>query len=247
MRFGKETFIRPFPISIDTTNDTRYYDPEISAQVDKLRKELNLNNKIVAIGVDRIDYTKGIVERLMAVDRFLELYPEYRNRFVFIQLGAPSRTHIKRYHELISEIDELVDKINWKYQEESWKPIVYLKKHFSHAEIEPFYALSDLGVVSSLHDGMNLVAKEYVFAKKDFSGVLLLSQFTGASKELTDAILINPYSIKEFAENIKLAIELPDMEKKKRMQNMHSIIAENNVYRWAANIITELINLKKSE
>jgi trehalose 6-phosphate synthase len=245
IRFGKETFIRPFPISIDSTNPAESYSPEVLRQVEKLRKELNLENKIVAVGVDRIDYTKGIIERLMAVDRFLEKYSEYRNRFVFIQLGAPSRTHIKRYHELISEIDELVDKINWKYQQENWKPVIYLKRHFSQIEIEPYYALADIGIVSSLHDGMNLVAKEYVFAKKDRSGILLLSQFAGASKELSEAILINPYSIKEFAENIKLAIELPVEEKKRRMQNMRDVIVENNVFKWAGNIISELINLKK--
>ncbi len=245
MRFGKETFIRPFPISIDSNELKDHYDPKILAQIGKIRKEFHLEGKVVAVGVDRIDYTKGIVERLLAVDRLLEKYPEYRNKFVFVQLGSPSRTHIKRYHELISEIDELVGKINWKYAEGNWKPILYFKKHFSHQEIEPYYALSDMCIVSSLHDGMNLVAKEYVFSKKDAGGTLLLSQFTGASKELTDAIMINPYSIEEFAESIRTAIEMPADEKKRRMRNMRANITENNVYRWAANIITELTTLKK--
>ena len=245
MRFGKETFIRPFPISIDSTGIENAYDAKTVSQVNKLRKEFQLEGKIIAVGVDRIDYTKGIVERLLAVDRLLEKYPEYRNKFVFVQLGSPSRTHIKRYHELISEIDELVEKINWKYQEGNWKPILYFKKHFSHEEIEPYYAMSDMCLVSSLHDGMNLVAKEYVFAKKDSSGALLLSQFTGASKELTDAIMINPYSIEEFSESIRTAITMPEDEKKRRMKNMRANITEHNVYRWAATIISELTTLKK--
>lgn len=246
MRFGKETFIRPFPISIDSSGSAKTYDPDIITEVEKLRKEFDLNNKIIGVGVDRIDYTKGIVERLLAIDRFLEKYLEYKNKFVFIQLGSPSRTHIKRYHELISEIDELVEKINWKYLTGNWKPIIYLKKHFSHEEIEPFYALADMCIVSSLHDGMNLVAKEYIHAKKDLSGCLLLSQFTGAARELTDAILINPYSAEEFADSIKYAIKLSDEEKKQKMKNMRSIITNNNVYRWAASIISELTTIKKN-
>lgn len=246
MRFGKETFIRAFPISIDSSVSSESFDPTIIAQMEKLRKEFDLDNKIVAVGVDRIDYTKGIIERILAIDRFLEKYPEFKNNFVFIQLGSPSRTHIKRYHELISEIDELVEKINWKYRNSDWKPIIYLKKHFSHEEIEPFYALADICIVSSLHDGMNLVAKEYVYAKKDLSGSLLLSQFTGAARELTDAVLINPYSIEEFADSIKQVIDLSDEEKKRKMKNMRAVVTENNVYRWASNIISELTTLKKN-
>lgn len=246
MRLGKETLIRPFPISIDSTDMDSAYDPQVLSQINKIKKEFHLEGKIIAVGVDRIDYTKGIVERLLAVDRLLEKYPTYKNKFVFVQLGSPSRTHIKRYHELISEIDELVEKINWKYNEENWRPVLYFKKHFSHEEIEPYYAMADMCIVSSLHDGMNLVAKEYVYAKKDANGSLLLSQFTGASKELTDAIIINPYSIEEFAESIRLAIELPEHEKKRRMKNMRTVITENNVYRWAGTIISELTSLKKN-
>jgi trehalose 6-phosphate synthase len=243
--YGKETFIRPFPISIDSQDSSEKFDPKVLAQIEKIKKEFNLENKIIGVGVDRIDYTKGIVERINAIDRFLEKYPEYKSRFVFIQLGSPSRTHIKRYHELVSEIDETIEKINWKHRTGEWNPILYLKKHFSHEEIEPFFAMADLCIVSSLHDGMNLVAKEYVHAKKDLSGCLLLSQFTGAAREFTDAYLINPYSIEEFAGIIKQAIEADSVEKKLRMKNMRTIISENNVYRWAASIVTELTTLKK--
>ena len=245
VRSGKETFIRAFPISIDAHIDDGSFRVDPVRQVEKLRKELELEDGIViAVGVDRIDYTKGIVERILAIDRFLDKYPEYKKNFVFVQLAAPSRTHIKRYHDLIGKIDELVEKINRKHTDGNWKPIIYLKKHFSEDDIQPYYRLGDICIVSSLHDGMNLVAKEYVAEKSDLSGALILSQFTGAARELTDAILINPYSIEEFADSIKLAIQMPKEEKQRRMENMRKVIAENNIFRWAANIITELIALK---
>ena len=244
VRFGRETFIRAFPISVDGYISEGASSIEAS-KIDAIRKEFDLENKIVALGVDRIDYTKGLIERILAIDRFVEKYPEYKNKFVFIQLAAPSRVHIKRYHDLMGEIDELVEKKNWKYSDGVWRPIIYLKRHFSPEEIKPYYALADICIVSSLHDGMNLVAKEYIASKSDLSGALILSRFTGASKELTDAIQINPYSIEEFADSIKLAVKMPIEEKRKRMENMRKIVRENNVYRWAGNIVTELTALKK--
>jgi trehalose 6-phosphate synthase len=216
-------------------------------QKEKICEELNLAGKIVAVSVERIDYTKGIVERLLAIDRFLEKYPEYRKRFVFIQIAAPSRTHIKRYHDLVGEIDELVDRTNWKYSEGDWSPVIYLKRQFTHEEISPYYQLADLCIVSSLHDGMNLVAKEFIAAKYDLSGILLLSRFTGAARELTDAVPINPYAIEEFAESIRGAIEMPAEEKRRRMARMREIVSKNNVYFWAANIITELTAVQNSQ
>ncbi len=244
VRLGKETFVRSFPISINGYSDGKgvFVDAQILA---KTKREFDLQDKIVMLGVDRIDYTKGITERILAIDRFLEKYPKYKKKVVFLQLAAPSRTHIKRYHDLIGEIDELVEKINWKHMDGEWRPIIYLKKHFSPEEILPFYMIADICIVSSLHDGMNLVAKEYVAAKKGSTGMLILSQFTGASRELTDSVQINPYSIEDTADKIKFAIEMPDEEKSKRMENMRRIIRENNVYRWAANIVTELTALKK--
>lgn len=244
VRSGKETFIRAFPISVDAQIGDGSFKVDPARQVDKIRKELELKNEIIAVGVDRIDYTKGIVERILAIDRFLEKYPEYKKKFVFIQLAAPSRTHIKRYHDLIGEIDELVEKINWKHIEGDWKPIIYLKKHFSQDDIQPYYKLADICIVSSLHDGMNLVAKEYIAQKDELNGMLILSQFTGAARELTDAVMINPYSTEEFADSIKFAIQMPEEEKRRRMENMREVVAENNIYRWAANIIIDMVSLK---
>lgn len=244
VRSGKETLVRSFPISVDININSGISRNE-KEEILRIRKEFELNDKIIALGVDRIDYTKGLAERMMAIDRFFEKYPEYKGKFIFIQLGAPSRTHIKRYHDLMGELDELVEKINWKYMANDWKPIVYLKRHFSPEEIKPYYRIADTCIVSSLHDGMNLVAKEFISAKNDLNGNLILSKFTGAARELMDAIQINPYSIEEFANSIKLAVEMPVEEKKRRMANMRNIITENNIYRWAGDIITELTALKK--
>ncbi len=245
IRASKETLIRSFPISVDIGINSKV-DPGEAGQINRIRKEFELDGKIVALGVDRIDYTKGLAERMMAVDRFLEKYPGHKKKFVFIQIGAPSRTHIKRYHDLMGELDELAEKINWKHMDDEWKPIIYLKRHFSPEEIKPFYRIADICIVSSLHDGMNLVAKEYISTKNDLSGSLILSCFTGASKELTDAIQINPYSIEEFADSIKLAADMPIPEKKRRMENMRKIVMNNNIYKWAGSVITDLTTIKKA-
>jgi len=239
VRGSHETLVRPFPISINGYFDRGETAPDDEA-VQRIRTELRLEGKIVAVGVDRVDYTKGIAERILAIDRFLEKYPEYQGRFVFVQIGAPSRTHIRRYHDFGAEIDDLIQRKNWKYSNESWEPIVYINRHLSPEEIRPYYEIGDLCIVSSLHDGMNLVAKEYVGSKRGSEGMLVLSRFTGASRELTDAVLVNPYSIEEFADAIRHAIEMPGAEKRRRMEAMRRTVAEHNVYRWAADIVTEL-------
>ncbi len=245
VREEKETFIRAFPISIDGYFGDKTPAPE-AGQAERIRDELGLEGKIVAIGVDRVDYTKGIIERILAIDRFLEKYPEYRKRFVFIQIGAPSRTHIKRYSDFAMEVDDLIRKKNRKHSDDTWQPIIYLNRNVPPEEVRAYYEVGDICIVSSLHDGMNLVAKEYVAAKGvGADGMLILSRFTGASRELADAVLINPYSIEEFADAIKFAIEMPAAEKQRRMENMKKIIVENNVYGWAAKIVTELTALKK--
>ncbi|MBI4845638.1 MAG: trehalose-6-phosphate synthase [Candidatus Omnitrophica bacterium] len=246
VRMNKETFVRAFPISVVGYTDKENEIPDLNERIEAIKREFKLDAKIIGVGVDRIDYTKGLIERILAIDRFFEKYPQQKKKVTFIQMASPSRVLIKRYQELILEIDELAEKINRKYADGDWKPIIYLKKYFSADEILPFYKMADFCLVSSLHDGMNLVAKEYVAAKQDLSGVLILSQFTGAARELTDAVLFNPYSIEEFAQAIKLAVEMPPDEKKKRMGNMRKIVAENNIYRWAANIVTELTALKKT-
>jgi trehalose 6-phosphate synthase len=187
-----------------------------------------------------VDYTKGILERFLAIERFLEKYPAYQGKLTFAQIGAPSRTHIKRYHDLLAEVEAEADRINWRFQSGKWKPIVFLKRHHSHEQISHFYRAADFCLVTSLHDGMNLVAKEFIAARDDEQGVLLLSVFTGASRELRDALIVNPYDTEQTADAIFRALEMEPSEKKARMQHMRRAVKQNNVYRWAANLIGEL-------
>lgn len=248
-RRGGITAIKPFPISIAFSNTFQNENNQKQTR-NELReivyKRIGFIPKYLGVGVDRIDYTKGIVERFNAVERFIEKYPEYIGQFTFVELGAPSRTHIKRYHDLMAELDETVDRINWRFQSKEWKPIVFLKAHHNHEQINLFYKAADLCMVTSLHDGMNLVAKEFISSRDDEDGVLILSQFTGAARELQDALIINPYSTEEVADAIYASITMNQKERKERIKRMRAIIRDRNVYRWAANIITTLSRLRTS-
>ncbi|MCE5299410.1 MAG: trehalose-6-phosphate synthase [Spirochaetia bacterium] len=245
VRAGMETFVKPFPISIEDDNYGAKESARYASAGEKMKNEYGLQDKIIGIGVDRIDYTKGLVERMLAIEALLDKNPQYRGKLVFVQIGAPSRTHIKSYHDLNSALDAEVERINWKFGDGDWKPVIYLKRHFSQEEIIPFYMIADFCVVSSLHDGMNLVAKEYVASKEKLDGVLVLSTFTGAAREFGDAVLINPYSTVEFAQALEKAITMDPVEKRRRMENMRATIKNNNVYKWAGDIISQITGLKK--
>ena len=247
LRQDHRTLVRPFPISVAFTDDdapgnnnTGFDYLERSA----LLRSLGVEATFMGIGVDRVDYTKGILERFLAIERFLEKFPSYQGKFTFVQIGAPSRTHIKRYHDLLAEVEAEAERINWRFQGGKWKPIVFLKRQHSHQEIEPYYRAADLCLVTSLHDGMNLVAKEFLAARRDERGVLILSQFTGAARELRDALLVNPYDIDQTAEAIRAALEMEPEEKQLRMHRMRKYIKEHNIYQWAGNLITELVELR---
>lgn len=249
-RGGSTTLIKPFPISVDAGNLVSDKTAAISGKEqlrENLLKEIGLHVEYLGVGVDRLDYTKGIPERFSAIERFLEKYPEFIGKFTFIELGAPSRTHIKRYRDLMTEVEEMVDKINWRFQTKGWKPIVFLKAHHSHEEINRFYKASDICMVTSLHDGMNLVAKEFVVSRDDEDGVLILSQFAGASRELKDAIIINPYDIEEVADAIRLSLTMEPDVRSERMKRMRETVSEHNIYRWAGNLITALARLRPSD
>jgi len=233
------TAVRPFPISVvwdEPVPDVKPLHKKQSA----LLNELGVEALCLGVGVDRVDYTKGILERFLALERFLERYPAYQGKLTFVQIGAPSRTHIKRYHDLLAEVEAEADRINWRFQSGKWKPIVFLKRHHSHEQISHFYRAADFCLVTSLHDGMNLVAKEFVAARDDEQGVLLLSVFTGAARELRDALIVNPYDTEQLADAIFRALEMDPHEKKARMQRMRREVKENNVYRWAASLIGDL-------
>ncbi|MGA9207969.1 MAG: trehalose-6-phosphate synthase [Terriglobales bacterium] len=235
------TSVRPFPISVvweEPAADKKA--KPVYKQQSALLNEMGVDALFLGVGVDRVDYTKGILERFLAIERFLEKYPTYQGKLTFAQIGAPSRTHIKRYHDLLAEVEAEADRINWRFQSGKWKPIVFLKRHHSHEQISHFYRAADFCLVTSLHDGMNLVAKEFVAARDDEQGVLLLSIFTGASRELRDALIVNPYDTEQLADAIFRALEMEPREKKARMQHMRRVVKENNVYRWAATLIGEL-------
>jgi trehalose 6-phosphate synthase len=233
--------VRPFPISVvsDEQGLSEGLKP-VYKQQSALLNELGVEALFLGVGVDRVDYTKGIPERFLAIERFLEKYPAYQGKLTFVQIGAPSRSHIKRYHDLLAEVEGEADRINWRFQSGKWRPIVLLKRHHSHEQIAPFYRAADFCMVTSLHDGMNLVAKEFVASRDDEQGVLLLSAFTGAARELHDALIVNPYDTEQLADAIFRALEMEPREKKARMQRMRRTIRENNVYRWAASLIGEL-------
>jgi len=245
-RGGQATLVKPFPISIAFPGQSNASTASKATKSTKesLLRELGVKGKHLGVGVDRIDYTKGILERFKAIERFLEKYPAYQGEFTFVELGAPSRTHIKEYQDLIAAVEIEVDRINWRFKTKEWQPVVFLKKHHSHEEIRPFYETADLCLVTSLHDGMNLVAKEYVRARDDESGVLILSQFTGASRELRDALIVNPYDIEEMAEAIRAALEMDPAGQKARMRSMRETLKNRNIYYWAADLITALAQVR---
>jgi len=246
-RRDHRTIVRPFPISVGLTSEETETPPtwEMSSlERASVLRNLGVEATYLGVGVDRVDYTKGILERFLAVERFLEKWPSYQGKFTFVQIGAPSRTHIQRYHDLLLQVEMEAERINARFQTGKWKPIIFLKRQHSHHEIAPFYRAADLCLVTSLHDGMNLVAKEFLAARNDERGVLILSQFTGAARELRDALLVNPYDIDQTADAIRTALEMEPEEKQLRVQRMRKIIEEHNIYRWAGTLIAELCDLR---
>jgi trehalose-6-phosphate synthase len=242
------TVVKPFPISVEfPENPPLAETQEFTMERAEMLRELGIEADFVGVGVDRVDYTKGILERFLAVERLMEKHPAYRKRFTFLQIGAPSRTRIKRYHDLLVEVEAEADRINGRFQTGKWKPILLLKRQHNHHEIQRIYRVADLCLVSSLHDGMNLVAKEFVAARQDEQGVLILSRFTGAARELPDALLVNPYDIEQMAEAIRFALEMDSEERKTRMQAMRKVVREHNIYRWAGNLIAELCAVRLDE
>ncbi|MFC1870263.1 trehalose-6-phosphate synthase [Chloroflexota bacterium] len=245
---GRKTAVRPFPISVDFEEISQEAQKEdVTAEIERLKSRMGIEAEMVGVGMDRMDYTKGIPDRLRAVARFFEKYPEYCGRMVFIQAGVLSRIQLGTYKKLNEEIDSLVEEINWKYGTGRWKPIVYLREHLPPVTLMALRRMAKFFVVSSLHDGMNLVAKEFVASRFDEDGVLILSPFTGASWELTDALLINPYATDHFAEAIRNALVMPRAERRKRMRKMRAVVRENNIYKWAADIISDMVKFEFGE
>jgi trehalose 6-phosphate synthase len=238
--------VRPYPISVAFPENSHTVNETINAGVERaaLCAEIGSEASLLGVGVDRVDYTKGILERFHALERFFEMNPAYQQRFTFAQIGAPSRTDIERYKAFLDEVSAEAARINARFQTARWKPIVLLKKHHSHQEIARYYRAASLCLVTSLHDGMNLVAKEFVAAREDGQGVLILSTFAGAAHELADALLVNPYDVSLLAETIHRALEMPEVEQANRMERLRHQVRENNVYRWAAHLLSDLTEIR---
>lgn len=249
LRNGRTTMVRPFPISIDFEHHTRTAaSPQADFQMEIWRERLGIApdepEPLIGVGVDRLDYTKGIPDRLRGFDLFLERNPEYRGRIVFVQVGVPSRVQIDQYHALNEEVDCLVAEINAKWATPGWRPILFFKRHFSQIELMALHRLSTFALVSSLHDGMNLVAKEYVASRFDEDGVLILSEFTGSARELPHALIINPFACGEIAEAIARAVQMRPEERRRRMRRLRRAVADNNIYRWASRLLSTLFQLE---
>jgi trehalose 6-phosphate synthase len=245
-RAGQYTMVRPFPISVsfDATQTMNEESELPHLERVQMLARLGVRASFMGIGVDRVDYTKGLPERFRAIERFFEKYPAYRREFTFVQIGSPSRTLIPRYHDLMAEVNQEVERINRRFQSSDWRPIVYLNRQHSHSEIIPYYRAADVCLVTSLHDGMNLVAKEFVASRDDGQGALILSQFAGASHELSDAIIVNPYDTEQLSDAICHALDMPLEERRMRMHRLRSVVRERNIYRWAGELIGQLCEIR---
>ncbi|MCK6555972.1 trehalose-6-phosphate synthase [Candidatus Binatia bacterium] len=240
-RGGRRTLVRPFPISVDLDALTEQAtSPDTAARVERWRHQLGLTGQRVILGIDRIDYTKGIPERLRALDRLLAAHPEYQEKLTFVQIGAPSRSRIPVYQSLAAEIEALVEEINWKYAAGHWMPVVFKPESQQPADVVALYRLADVCVVTALHDGMNLVAKEYVASRADGDGVLVLSRFTGSAREFEQALCVNPFAVEEVVAALHQALGMDESERRTRMAALRDIVARNNVYRWAGKMVLEM-------
>ena len=246
-RLGHTTWVKPFPISVAFPPGAPEPDSTGKVDTDELKAELFRRLRVQAthlgVGVDRLDYTKGLLERFRSLERFLDNYPSYRGKLTFVELGAPSRTRIQEYRDLVSALEAEVERINRRFAAGEWRPLVLLQGHHTHDDIKPFYQAADFCLVTSLHDGMNLVAKEYVAARDDERGALILSCFTGAARELEQALIVNPYDLEQVSDAIHAALEMSPMESRTRMVGMRRQIKEANVYRWAGNVFSELCQI----
>ena len=243
---GHETFIRPYPISIDWPPAGLVGQKSIAECRKNVRERLGLpQDTKLAVGIERFDYTKGVLDRIRAVDTLLEEHPEWRGRFVLVQAAAPTRSKLQTYKGLQDEAMALAEEVNAKYADISPKPVQLIIRHHEPREVFELFRAADVCVVSSLHDGMNLVAKEFIAARDDEHGVLMLSHFAGASRELAEALIINPYDAHATGEVLHSALTMPESEQYERMRLMRAYVSSRNVYRWAGRMLLDASRLRK--
>ncbi len=245
---GLETFVRPYPISIEWPPAAMQEQKPVAECRSAVRRRHGLGENVrLGVGIERFDYTKGILERLRAIDAFLSNRPEWKNQFAFIQVAAPSRSKLATYSALQAEAADLVREINARHGGGSFQPISLIVRHYEPDEIYELFRAADLCIVSSLHDGMNLVAKEFVAARDDERGVFLLSTFAGASRELSEALIVNPYDARSMIDAIEEALRMPEAEQRERMRLMREIVRLRNVYRWAGQMLLDAAELRNRQ
>jgi trehalose 6-phosphate synthase len=245
---GQETLIRPYPISIEWPPVARAQQAPVGDCRDAVRRRFSLSANVrIAVGIERFDYTKGILDRIRAVDDLLSCHPKWIGRFVFIQAAAPTRSKLASYSSLQAEAEQPVAKVNGRHGKGHFQPIRLVARHHEPDEVFELFRASDMCIVSSLHDGMNLVAKEYVAARDDEQGVLILSSFAGASRELSEALIVNPYDAQGMAEAFLQALQMSVAEQRDRMRLMRDLVRERNVYRWAAQMLLDAARLRQRQ
>ena len=247
VRHGEDfCMVRPYPISIAWPNFEELGTPDIVSCRNDILARLGITSDIrIILGVERLDYVKGIPERLRAFDTFLEENREWIGKVCFVQIASPSRSIIPAYADIDREVEQIAADINKKFGTSTWCPVHMLKKNFSQSEVYKFYRAADVCIVSSLHDGMNLVAKEFVAARDDDLGTLILSQFSGSSRELVDAIIVNPYDEFGLSQSLLKALNMPKEEQAARMKSMREHIKTHNVFAWAAQILGDAARLHR--
>ncbi|MBL8866181.1 MAG: trehalose-6-phosphate synthase [Gemmataceae bacterium] len=247
-RAGHTTLVRPFPIGVDYEELTTVADsPAVKAAMAKWRKRIDRRVEFIGVGIERLDYTKGIPQRLQAIDYLFEHFPEYRRKLAFVQVAVPSRLRVPAYQRLAQEVDSLVEQINFRWRDRGWEPIVYVKEYQGPTDMTALHRLGRFCVISSLHDGMNLVAKEFIASRTDDDGVLILSRFTGSARELPEALLVNPFAVHEIADAMHQAIIMPDAERQRRMKKLREQVEKYNVYRWGGKVLSELLKFEFQE
>jgi trehalose-6-phosphate synthase len=242
---GEPTEVRRYPISIEWPPAALAGEPPVEECRALIRTRLGVPaDRLLGVGIDRLDYTKGILERFMAFERLLEIEPRWIGKLSFVQIAAPSRSSIEEYHDFEGKVKGLAARINQRFGRDGYQPIILRVAHHDARDVYAFYRAADFCYVSSLHDGMNLVAKEFVAARDDERGVLLLSQFTGAARELPEALIVNPYDIEQCAAAIHVALTMPPEEQRTRMRSMRNLVQEFNVYRWAGRMLIDAARMR---
>ncbi|MEO7966613.1 MAG: trehalose-6-phosphate synthase [Gemmatimonadaceae bacterium] len=243
---GESTAVKRYPISVESPPAPELVATSVAQCRSTIRKRHQFpEGHVVGVGVDRLDYTKGIEERLRAVQRLLELHPKWIGRFSFVQIAAPTRSSIEQYQAYEARVRAMVAKINMQFAASAHPPVILHAEHHESREVYEYYRGADVCFVSSLHDGMNLVAKEFVASRDDERGVLILSQFTGAARELPEALIVNPYDVEMCAQALSLALNMQRGEQRTRMRLMRSLVADFNVYRWAGRMMLDAAGARR--